>query len=35
MKNIKLGLLGLGTVGSGVLQMVQQNAGKSLDVTGC
>lgn len=35
MKNIKLGLLGLGTVGSGVLQMVQQNADKILDVTGC
>ncbi len=35
MKNIKLGLLGLGTVGSGVLQMIQQNTDKIFEITGC
>lgn len=34
MKTVKIGLLGLGTVGSGVLQMIQNNEDKVLNVTG-
>ncbi|KRL94994.1 homoserine dehydrogenase [Limosilactobacillus equigenerosi] len=35
MKTIQIGLLGLGTVGSGVLQMIQENQAKVAKVTGC
>lgn len=34
MKTVKIGLLGLGTVGSGVLQMIQNNEDKVLNITG-
>jgi homoserine dehydrogenase len=34
MKTIKVGMLGLGTVGTGVLQMIQNNEEKVLNVTG-
>lgn len=34
METIKIGLVGLGTVGSGVLQMVTQNQDKISNITG-
>ena len=34
MREIKVGLLGLGTVGSGVLKMIQENGDKITNVTG-
>lgn len=34
MENIQIGMLGLGTVGSGVLQMINNNEDKVLNVTG-
>lgn len=34
MREIKIGLLGLGTVGSGVLKMIQENGDKITNVTG-
>ncbi|WP_251547513.1 homoserine dehydrogenase [Limosilactobacillus caecicola] len=34
METIQIGMLGLGTVGSGVLQMIQNNEDKVLNVTG-
>lgn len=35
MKTIKIGVLGLGTVGSGVVRLLQDNAQKITDITGC
>ena len=34
MREIKVGLLGLGTVGSGVLKMIQENGDKITNVSG-
>lgn len=34
METIKIGLIGLGTVGSGVLQMVENNQDKISNITG-
>mgnify|MGYP001851903036 CR=1 FL=1 len=34
METIQIGMLGLGTVGSGVLQMIQHNEDKVVNVTG-
>ena len=34
MKTVEVGLLGLGTVGSGVLQMIKNNEDKVVNVTG-
>ncbi len=35
MKTIDIGILGLGTVGSGVVKILQDNAQKITDITGC
>lgn len=35
MKKIAIGILGLGTVGSGVVKLLQDNAQKIKDITGC
>ncbi|MBD5068608.1 homoserine dehydrogenase [Ligilactobacillus apodemi] len=35
MKAIKIGILGLGTVGSGVVKLLQDNAHKITNITGC
>lgn len=35
MKDIQIGMMGLGTVGSGVLKMIQDNEGKIVNITGC
>lgn len=35
MREIQIGMIGLGTVGSGVLKMIQDNEGKILNITGC
>ena len=34
METVQIGMLGLGTVGSGVLQMIQNNEDKVANVTG-
>lgn len=34
METVQVGMLGLGTVGSGVLQMIQNNEDKVANVTG-
>lgn len=35
MKEIQIGMMGLGTVGSGVLKMIQDNEDKISNITGC
>jgi Homoserine dehydrogenase len=35
MKTIKLGIIGLGTVGSGVVRIIQKNQQKIRETSGC